>query len=286
MRNFTRELAWAAATVGPGARVVRSAPIAGGMTGAVIGLEVADGDGRMHRLVLKLYKLDPEEPDSPKREAHILDLLRGSGLTAPQVIAIDPEGVECEVPALLMTRLPGKPRIWPRDVRSWIVDLATCAARIHATPVVPEALPLYRRYEWDKPAAPPAWSRKPALWEKAIEAYRGPAPDHKPAFIHRDYHPGNVLWSNRKVQGIIDWLHGCWGPPGQDLAHCRLNLWLNQGAAAADALVAAYHRVAPSAPSYDPYWDLDEAIGNHDPATPPVSARRYESFVAAAVAKL
>jgi Ser/Thr protein kinase RdoA (MazF antagonist) len=256
------------------------------MTGSVIALDVVDGAGRMHRLVLKLYTPDPEEPDSPKREAHILDLLHESDLRVPRVIAIDPDGVECEMPALLMTRLPGRPRVWPRDIKPWIRDLATCAARIHATPIDPHALPPYRRYEWDRPTTPPAWSRKPALWEKAIEAYRGPAPDHRAAFIHRDYHAGNVLWSAGKVEGIIDWLHGCWGPPGQDLAHCRLNLWLNQGPAAADALVTAYHQAAPGALPYHPYWDLDEALGNHDPATPPGSAGRYESFVAAAVAKL
>jgi Ser/Thr protein kinase RdoA (MazF antagonist) len=256
------------------------------MTGSVIALDAVDGGGRFQRLVLKLYTPDPEEPDSPKREAHILDLLRKSDLTVPQVIAIDPEGVECEMPALLMTRLPGKPRVWPRDIKPWFDDLATCAARIHTTPIGPEALPLYRRYEWDKRTAPPPWSMKPALWEKAIEAYRGPSPDHRPTFIHRDFHAGNILWSGGKVQGIVDWLHGCWGPPEQDIAHCRLNLWLNQGPAAADALVAAYRQLAPSAQSYHAYWDLDEALGNHDPATPPFSARRYESFVAAAVAKL
>lgn len=256
------------------------------MTGSVISLDAVDFAGRMHRLVLKLYTPDPDEPDSPKREAHILDLLRESDLRVPRVIAIDPDGVKCEMPALLMTRLPGRPRVWPRDIRQWIRDLATCAARIHATPINSRSLLPYRPYEWDKPTTPPAWSRKPALWEKAIEAYRGPAPDHQAAFIHRDYHAGNVLWSAGKVEGIIDWLHGCWGPPGQDLAHCRLNLWLNQGQAAADALVVAYHEAARGAPPHHPYWDLDEALGNHDPATPPGNAGRYESFIAASVAKL
>jgi Ser/Thr protein kinase RdoA (MazF antagonist) len=256
------------------------------MTGAVIAFDVVDGDGRMHRLVLKLYTPDPEEPDSPRREAHILDLLRASELTVPQAIAIDPDGVECGMPALLMTRLRGKPRVWPRRIEPWIHDLATYAARIHATPISSDSLPVYQPYEREKPTAPPSWSKQTAMWKKAIRAYHEPAPVHRETFIHRDYHAGNVLWSAGKVLGIVDWLHGCWGPPQQDLAHCRLNLWLNQGPAAADALVAAYGRVVPSAAPHDPYWDLDEALGNHDPAAPPVNARRYESFVAAAVGSL
>ncbi|MDQ6876582.1 MAG: aminoglycoside phosphotransferase family protein [Candidatus Dormibacteraeota bacterium] len=286
MSTLGRALAWAAACVAPQARVVRSTPIAGGMTGSVFALDVIDANARLHRLVLKLYTPDPEEPASPKRESRILDLLRESDLTVPRVIAIDPQGLECEMPALLMTRLPGRPRVWPRDIKQWIHDLATCAAQIHATPIASEALPTYRRYEWDKPPAPRVWSKKSSLWEKAIDAYRAPAPDHKPTFIHRDFHAGNVLWSEGEVRGIVDWLHGCWGPPEQDLAHCRFNLWLNQGPAAADALVAAYRRAAPSARPYHPYWDLDEALGNHDPATPPGNASAYESFIAAAVANL
>ena len=280
-----RALAWAAASVGPGTRLIRSKPLLGGITGPVLALDLVDGESRLHRLVLKLYNPDPGEPFSPKREAHILELLRTSALTVPRVVAIDNAGVECEMPALLMTRLPGKPRIWPRRIEPWINDLAASAARIHATPVSPDSLPEYRLY-YAKPTAPPAWSKRPAMWKEAIDAYHEPPLEDTKTFIHRDFHAGNVLWRAGALSGIVDWLHGCWGPPQQDLAHCRFNLWLNQGAAAADAVVTAYRRFVPDGPRYHPYWDLDEALGNNEPANPWGDAHRYESFIAAAVSRL
>jgi Ser/Thr protein kinase RdoA (MazF antagonist) len=251
----------------------------------VIAIDVVGGEGRLHRLVLKLYRTDPHEPDSPTREAHVLELLRTSDLEVPRVVAVDPDGVECEMPALLMTRLPGRPRIWPRQVERWVNDLAASAARIHATEIPPAWLPAYARWEHEKPKAP-SWSKQPELWQKAIAAFEKPAPDHTKTFIHRDFHAGNVLWKAGALTGIVDWLHGCWGPPQQDLAHCRLNIWFNQGGAAADALVEAYRRLVPSAPPYHPYWDLDEALGNHGSEDPPGNPRGYESFIAAAVARL
>jgi aminoglycoside phosphotransferase (APT) family kinase protein len=255
------------------------------MTGSVIAIDVVDRGGRRHRLVLKLYTPEPTEPDSPKREAHILELLRTSDLTVPRVVAVEADGLDCEMPALLMTRLPGRPRIWPRQMERWVDDLAASSAHIHATPIPPEFLPAYARYEHDRPTAP-SWSTQPEMWEKAIATIEKPPPPHRKTFIHRDFHAGNVLWKAGALIGVVDWLHGCWGPPEQDLAHCRLNIWCNQGPAAADALVKAYQRLVPDAPPYHPYWDLDEALGNHGAENAFGNPRRYESFIAAAVSKL
>jgi aminoglycoside phosphotransferase (APT) family kinase protein len=255
------------------------------MTGSVLAIDVVDRAGRLHQLVLKQYTPEPSEPDSPKREAHILELLRTSDLSVPRVVAVDPDGVECEMPALLMTRLPGRPRIWPRRIGAWISDLVVSAAHIHATPISHASLPAYARYEHDKPAAP-SWSKQPEVWEEAIAAIEKPPPTDSKTFIHRDFHAGNMLWNAGKRSGVVDWLHGCWGPPEQDLAHCRLNIWCNQGPAAADALVKAYQRLVPDAPPYHPYWDLDEALGNTGAENAFGNPRRYESFIAAAVSKL
>jgi hypothetical protein len=66
-----------------------------------------------------------------------------------------------------------------------------------------------------------------------------------------------------------------------------LNVWLDQGPTAADALLVSYRRLVPdSFPSYHPYWDLDEALGNHHAENAFGNPRRYEAFIAAAVSKL
>ena len=83
--------------------------------------------------------------------------------------------------------------------------------------------------------------------------------DAPPVLLHRDYHPVNLLWGQARVSGVVDWINACMGPPGVDVAHCRLNLALMYGMAAADAYLAAYQHHAPGY-RHDFYWDVDDAL--------------------------
>jgi len=257
------------------------------MTGAVIALDLPGH--ATPRLVLKLYRPDPSEPDSAGREARILELLAPTGLTAPSVVAIDREGTDSRWPALLMTRMPGRRRFRPRDLQPWLESLARLAARIHSLAVPEEVLPSYGQWGVDDSLELPSWwTGSPSVWSKAAEVFRGPAPDERHLFIHRDFHPGNVLWKGRRPSATVDWLHGCHGPLSVDVAHCRLNLWLDNGSAAADAWVDAYHAANPEAPPHHPYWDVSDALSwIPDPARDGVRrVRRYQAFVAGAVERV
>jgi Ser/Thr protein kinase RdoA (MazF antagonist) len=270
------------------ARLERVRPIAGGITGMVLALD-AMGQSRK-RLVLKLYRPDPSEPDSAAREARILELLAPHSLPVPRLVAIDREGTDSVWPALLMTRLPGRRRLRPRELGSWLEGLARMAAGIHALPVPLDALPAYRPWGLGGPLDRPEWWSPPAeVWSRAVAVFRGPEPEEPHVFIHRDFHPGNVLWTGRRTSAMVDWLHGCRGPVSVDAAHCRINLWLDHGGAVADAWLDAFRTVNPAAPrEHHPYWDLADALSMvPDPAVHSSRrVRRYEAFVSAAVTRL
>jgi Ser/Thr protein kinase RdoA (MazF antagonist) len=269
-------------------RLERVKPIAGGITGMVLTLDAMRQSRQ--RLVLKLYRPDPSEPDSAAREARILELLAPHGLLAPRLIAIDREGTDSAWPALLMTRLPGRRRFRPRELGSWLDGLARMAARIHALPVPLDGLPAYRPWGPGDALERPAWWSSPAeVWSQAVAVFRGPAPEEPHVFIHRDFHPGNVLWKGRRASGIVDWLHGCRGPRSVDAAHCRINLWLDHGGGMADLWLDAFRANDPAAPhEHNPYWDIADALGMvPDPAVDGWrGVRRYEAFVSAAVGRL
>ena len=76
-------------------------------------------------------------------------------------------------------------------------------------------------------------------------------------FIHRDFHPLNVLWHQARVSGVVDWVHACRGPIEFDIASCRVNLALTAGIAAADAFTRGLGEIAVG---YDRAWDLDKAL--------------------------
>ena len=58
----------------------------------------------------------------------------------------------------------------------------------------------------------------------------------------------------------MDWVNGCRGPAGIDVAWCRHNLANLHGVDVADRFLDAYIAEAGSDFEYDPYWDLMSVI--------------------------
>jgi aminoglycoside phosphotransferase (APT) family kinase protein len=263
-----RALRWAASAVGRGARVGRVWPLEGGTSSAVHALDVCDRRGRTHRLVLRRFVRQDwlaEEPDAPAREAAALELVRGSGARTPELVAVDGDGTEVGVPALLMTRLAGRIEWHPADLESFLRRLAAVLPRIHATPLPREpGIAPYDPYELGL-AGPPPWASQPRMWRRAIELFESPAPSAERCFIHRDYHPGNVLWADGELAGVVDWVHASVGSPDADVGHCRVNLADRFGLEAADRFLELYQAAAGRG-DYHPYWDIAAALGGVDEA--------------------
>jgi aminoglycoside phosphotransferase (APT) family kinase protein len=226
-------------------------------------LDVRDRGGLIHRLVLRRFvRADwrAEEPDAPTREAAALDLVRRCPLATPRLVALDPDGTDLGEPAVLMARLRGRIDWDPPDLEAFLRRLAAALPRIHSTPLPPDpGIPAYGPYELGLSDAPPG-SDRPDVWRRAIEVFNGPAPSAEDLFIHRDYHPGNVLWSRGDVSGVVDWVHASVGSPYVDVGHCRGNLADRFGLEAADRFLDLY-RAESGRGDYDPYWDIVAALG-------------------------
>jgi aminoglycoside phosphotransferase (APT) family kinase protein len=285
-------LRWAAAPFGPGSRVtaVRSLSSAWLANHAV---DVVDAAGATHRLVLRRWARpgwDVEDPDfTAAREAAILDLLAPTPVPAPELVAADPDAAACDVPALLITRLPGGPPDPHADPAALLDGLAAALPIIHAVAVPAGVVPAYHRFYEPERLVPPGWSARPGLWARAFEVAAGPPPPTESRFIHRDYHPGNTLWAEGRLVGVVDWVGGSWGPPSVDLGHMRLNLAWELGPEAADQFLAA-HR-ALTGLDHHPFWDVAcvvDVVGELDSPGPPPEPwlARMEDLLAAALARL
>ena len=288
-------LAWAAAAFGPGARVIGARPLASAWL-ANHALDVAAGDGTVHRLVLRRWARpgwDEEDPDfTAAREAAVLELLAPTPVPAPALVAADPDAAVCDVPALLLTLLPGGPPDLRADPGRLVEGLAAALPPIHAV-AVPGAgsgpVPGYHRFHEPEGLVPPAWSARPDLWARAFAVAAGPPPAGRPCFIHRDYHPANTLWTGGRLTGVVDWVGGSWGPPSVDLGHMRVNLAWDLDLAVADRFLAAHRALTGF--DHHPYWDVACAVDvvpelESDGPPPDPSLRRMEELVAAALARL
>jgi aminoglycoside phosphotransferase (APT) family kinase protein len=243
------------------ARVISVAVLPGATSSLLHAVEVESVTGR-RSLVLRRFvneKWVTAEPDVAVREGMSLQHATRAGLPAPDLIALDADGEHCGVPATLVARLEGSVVLEPTDRKQWVRGLAETAARIHRVDAAGFHWK-YRRYNEGATLTLPRWSKQQEAWAKAIEIVDGPPRSYSECFVHRDYHPSNVLWQNDRVSGVVDWVNGCRGPAGIDVAWCRHNLANLRSVSVADEFLAAYVAEAGSEFEYDPYWDLMSVV--------------------------
>ena len=213
--------------------------------------------GVRERVVLRRYvRADwlAREPDLAVREARALGLASRAAVATPELVAVDGDGSECDVPSVLMSRVSGRVQMAPRDLDGWLLQLAEVLPAIHA--VEGEELGEVQRYQtWaDLDAlAAPEWTREPEAWAAVIALAQAPRPRVRQRFIHRDYHPMNVLWSRGRLSGVVDWTNASVGPPGNDVAWCRQNLVASRGLKAAERF-REFHEVVAGEEQH-PVWD-------------------------------
>ena len=265
-----------------GGRVV-SVRVLRGATSSLLHVVDIETSGQKQSLVLRRFtdrKWVEREPDLAAREARCLQHAQRVDLPAPRLVAVDADGAHCGVPATLVTMVAGTVVLTPDERSEWVGGLARAAAQIHRVDAA--GFPWkYRRYNESAQLTVPAWSTQPKAWAAAIAAVQSRPPTYRECFIHRDYHPSNVLWDNGRVSGVVDWVNGCRGPAGIDVAWCRHNLANLQSVAVADEFLDAYLTEAAGDFSYDPYWDLMSVV-----ELLPGPPAMYEGWRAAGVAPI
>jgi aminoglycoside phosphotransferase (APT) family kinase protein len=244
-------LMWVERSLGVSIRGVRA--YRGGITSAVHGLRI-EGKGGVETVVLRRYVIEElavEEPDLAAREARVLRLLDRCDVSTPGLLAVDPTGEDAGVPSVLMTRVAGRLDWAPTELDPWLHRMATVLPAIHKAPIslrdgVQRFVP-YEPESWE----PPTWLRDKRLWDRALDVFHGPRLDPDDVFIHRDFHPGNVLWGRGRVEGVVDWQSASIGPRSADVWHCRGNLLGRFGLPIADRFTDVWESI--SGHTYHPW---------------------------------
>lgn len=167
-----------------------------------------------------------------------------SAVPVPEVIAVEGGPEAFGSPGFLMAEVPGvraaglfEPDPYGAARESVGRDFFTILGRIHAAPLDAIA---------DLPGADdprPAWARRLAHWEAAIDAdalgpepivragirwlkASPPPPPQRPAIVHGDYRSGNFLVdADNRIRAIVDWEMVHAGDPLEDLAWACDALW-------------------------------------------------------------
>ncbi|MFG3530749.1 alpha/beta fold hydrolase [Streptomyces sp. NPDC047917] len=229
-RGWTATRAWVAKQIGPGRSVTGSRLLTGGWSSQMRRLALDDGTDLVQRTFVKPF-FRHHGPGLLNREASVLALLaEQDSVPAPGPLALDATAEHCDHPTLLMSALPGRVRVDGDDLDRRLDLLAAQLVRVHA--VVPVERP--RTYQ---PWTSPERVRAPdgPLWEQAVDVIRRDPPPYEGRFLHRDFHPGNVLFAGSgpelRITGVVDWVETSWGPADLDVAHCSTALALLHGPA-------------------------------------------------------
>ncbi|MFF9277163.1 phosphotransferase family protein [Streptomyces griseosporeus] len=262
---------WVEKELSEAERIEKAVRLRGGWTSQMRRLDVC-GPGGRRSLVLRSF-VKPffrrHAEGLLTREATVLRLLAGTDVPAASLVAVDATARYCDHPSLLMSLLPGAVRLGDTGADARADLLARQLARIHRLPVTVRERP--RTYQaWASPerVTVPAATERPDLWQRAVDVIRREPPAWQGCFLHRDFHPGNVLFTGTdddpRISGIVDWVETSWGPADLDVAHCSTALALLHGVPAgmrfADRYVAAGGTLAEDG-GHHLYWRLLDALG-------------------------
>jgi aminoglycoside phosphotransferase (APT) family kinase protein len=245
----TRIAQWLSEVLDPSFTQVRSLSF-----GISSELDLLESDGDL--FVLRRYARRDQLERHPRRVADELTALEAAtavlGELVPKPIAFDVTGTLTGQPVILMTYLSGTPVIHDLDPALLVGPLV----RLHRAQV-DMRLPQFQHWFDRQRMRVPHWSSSRDAWKRLAELVSAAQPAAPEVFLHRDYHPGNLLWSEGRMTGIVDWVVACRGPAAADVAHTRCNLVLTDGFAAAERFLTEYKSAEPTY-QHDLWWDAAE----------------------------
>jgi aminoglycoside phosphotransferase (APT) family kinase protein len=247
------------AEIAPGAEMRRVAPIGGGLASTTLAVDSSAGD-----FVLKLYRPHRRAEAVPEWD-RLTFAQRVVGVPVPAPVALDVEGRWFGPPALVMSRLPGQANVKPVDLTGWLRQVAYALAAIHETDTTgadgallgEPPLGHWGIGDWERLQTEPDWERT-ALIDRCVAAIHRNrlTPPATLVLVHGDFHPGNMVWSQGTLTGLVDWSAARLGSRWFEFAQCRAGIALLFGMRAMRVLTEHYLNVVGVAPIDLPAFDL------------------------------
>jgi aminoglycoside phosphotransferase (APT) family kinase protein len=253
--------------INPAWRLLHAQPLHGGVSARVTALDVADARGRVLELVLRAHGAADVagNPHVAQDEYHLLAYLHRAGLRVPEPLAW---GQIDAAPSsfVLVSRVAGAPALSAADPVPHACRMADFLLELHALEPSPalssrlsDAAGLVARRLKNPPASMDA-----SLCEGEIRTALRPVwplpARNASALLHGDFWPGNVLWQDARLTGVVDWEDAALGEPLADVGNARLELLWAWGEAAMDAFTRRYSSGTACDVADLPYWDLCAAL--------------------------
>ena len=252
----------------PHATLLRSWPLQGGVSARMTALEIAHSDGQTQTLVARQH--GPADlarnPHIARDEFRLLVALHSAGLPAPMPYGLDTSGKLFDTPVIVIEYIEGETNFASADPGGYLRQFAAQLTRIHQVDATAFDLAFLPRQEetWASIIATRPERLDESLQEgrirDALEAVWPWTPRNPLVLLHGDYWPGNVLWRDGRLAGVIDWEDAALGDPLADIAISRLEILWAFGVEAMDSFTDYRAARTKMALANLPYWDLCAAL--------------------------
>lgn len=245
----------------PGSTVINKEALPGGLSARTTAVSLT------HPSVdLIIRQPDTQAADAAINEFRVLQRVHELGLHAPEPLWLDTTGALLGSPGVVMRRIDGEPDYDPADRGGAARLMATQLARLHGAAVfrfdlsfLPHADGRIGAMIQNLHHAPdPLWQEQDVR-QRVLEAW--PVSHcNLDALLHGDFWPGNVLWRDGKLAGVVDWEDAMLGSPLLDFAIARLDILLIFGDTALVEFDARYRANVSHNFTNLPLWDLVAAL--------------------------
>lgn len=266
--NETAKFEQLVKAIAPQGKLLRVWSLTGGVSAQVTGLEVEQSDGQVQKMIVRRHGENDlkRNPRIAEDEYRLLQILHRSGLAVPEPYYVEPFGRIFGTPCLVMEYLDGQTELAPADVTVYLSQLAAQLVSIHQVAdavqrpgFLPKMDAIYSNKLRDRPVNPDQSLGEERIRD-VLEAVWPLRQVNASALLHGDFWPGNVLWRDGKIIGVIDWEDAALGDPLVDVANFRLEILWILGVDAMQYFTAQYQVLNALDFTNLPYWDLCVAL--------------------------
>jgi aminoglycoside phosphotransferase (APT) family kinase protein len=222
-----------AQAIAPGSKLLRTWPLAGGVSAQVTAFQLRNMDGAVERFVVRRHGARDlaRDPEIAATEFRLLQVLHEAGVRAPGPHYVDACGEIFGTPCIVLVYVDGTRDEPPAGDERLVGELSNALAEIHRVDLTD--LAFLRRLEPADIAAV-----------------------NSPVLLHGDFWPGNALWRDGRLVAIVDWDDAAIGDPLADVANARLELLWARGHDAMNAFTQRYAALTGVDLAHLPHWDL------------------------------
>ena len=259
--------------IDPSLQLITSRPLAGGVSAQLTAIETQLPSGQVDNLVLRQYGAANlrSDPHVALHEYALLGLLHGAGLPVPRPRHADESATIVPVPCLVIEFIDGQTVTDQSQLTAPLTvftgQLAAALARLHAAAFTLADVPFLSALNGIAARTVQTWPSAPddSLSESAVRAALAgiwpPPLLNQPVLLHGDFWPGNTLWRDGALVGVIDWEDAVLGDPLHDVANARMEICMAFGASAASDFTRHYRELRPTTDMTAlRHWDLYAAL--------------------------